>query len=237
MGQPLEFGQGSEFGMISPREVGGVVDNRGQIGGEDFEEDTVGSGETEADGIVVERIELEESTSVKVCAGNYRCEVGLLEDVLVPKEDVGTRVGLAVGPAHAPAQVKGIGGALVGDFPMGGEIREDFAAHRSPANEPFVGDSCAVNADITGAGAKPRPGAAVGAFLVWRYHHQGIDRQALVDRWKVLALQLGCLGKRAGGAGGPFGYLVEGAGPGGMAIWAVESGHGSQIGAANPGKG
>ena len=72
---------------------------------------------------------------------------------------------------------------------------------------------------------------------MWRDHHQGIDRQALVDRWKVLALELGRLGKRSGGGGGPFGYPVKGAGPGRMAIRAVESGHRSRIGAADPGQG
>ena len=163
-------------GLVAPCEVTGDAHGR-QFG----EERVIGLAEADAEGMVIDPFPDTFLTADPVPLGADRIELLVLVDVLVPEQDVGRREGMAVGPPHALAQMKGEGLALVGHVPGADDPGRDGFDVGAPVEQMVVLDAIDVLA-VGRAREAGAPRATVPTDLVRRRDHRRLGRQALLDR-------------------------------------------------------
>ena len=109
-------------------------------------------------------------------------DVGILQHVAVPEQDVVGTEGMTVRPANAAPQMEGEAAPAILDVPVRGQVRKNLLAHRIPAYETVIGQTGLDDTDVAGAGGITTPGTAIGAHLVRRCDDEGIVRQAFGHR-------------------------------------------------------
>ncbi len=141
----------------------------------------MGFREAEADRVVVEFLQFHRLAATAEVARHNRSEFLVLQDVLVPEQDVVGGEGLAIGPADPAPEPERVGSAAVLDLPPPRQVRQDAAAHGVPADEPIVGQAGLENPDVARPRGEPSPRAAIGPALIGRDDDERVFRQALAD--------------------------------------------------------
>ena len=121
-----------------------------------------------------------------------RDDLGVVVNIVEPKQKIVRRERCAIGPFHAFAQQQRIGLAVFAEFITLCHARHDLAAVSAPGQRLVLRlDAIAVFA-IAGPGERAPPCATVLADLVQRLPHQWLGRDALFDGRQFAGLyQLG----------------------------------------------
>ncbi len=160
-----------------------LAERRGEL----LEEQAVGAGELELDGVVVDLGDRRSLTLDRKDAGDDAVEIGILDAVLDREHDIVGGEGLAVRPFHALAQMEDEGRAVLADVPALGDVRNCLGEVEVPAGQAHIADATQDAVVVVAAGEAATPGAAIGAELVAGLDHFRADRKAVGELGQLAA--------------------------------------------------